>query len=147
MKEIRESVTVLVPHREDFESENARYVVLEHKKCKNKFTFPAGTCEKLDKYPVYTAMREMAEELDIEIKLHDLNDIAERYAYYDRIDGHRIYKETTFICRGYHGEVRNMEPDKHPSMKWVTLEEIFDNPECFTYNTWLVASELLHNKV
>lgn len=142
MSEIKRCVTVMIPHDETVNNDEMEFLVLEHVKCKHKFTFPAGTCEpREDEY--YTVQREMMEELSLHIKYHDIQRKFRRMAYYDRIDGHRAYLESTFIIRRGDQAITNMEPDKHPSFKWVTIEEIFNNPQEYTYNTWLTAAETL----
>lgn len=142
--EIKRCVTVMIPYDETVKSEDMKFLVLEHVKCKHKFTFPAGTCEPHeDEY--YTVQREMMEELSLYIKYYDIKRKFQRMAYYDRIDGHRAYLESTFIVRVGNQAIANMEPDKHPTFKWVTLKEIFENPEEYTYNTWLSAAETMRD--
>lgn len=139
---IKRCVTVMIAHDETVNVKDEKFLVLEHVKCKHKFTFPAGTCEPREN-EMYTVQREMMEELSLYIKYYDICRKFQRMAYYDRIDGHRAYLETTFIVRLGNQAITNMEPDKHPSFKWVTLEEIFNNPAEYTYNTWLCAAEIL----
>lgn len=143
--EIKRCVTVMIPYDETNRYSDAKFLVLEHVKCKHKFTFPAGTCEPREN-EYYTVQREMMEELSLHIKHHDIRRKFQRMAYYDRIDGHRAYLETTFIVRIGNQGISNMEPDKHPSLKWVSLEEIFNNPTDYTYNTWLCAAEILREE-
>lgn len=112
--EIKRCVTVMIPYDETTRYSDAKFLVLEHVKCKHKFT--------------------------LYIKYDNIRRKFQRMAYYDRIDGHRVYLETTFIVRIGNQGISNMEPDKHPSLKWVSLEEIFNNPTDYTYNTWLCAA-------
>lgn len=140
--EIKRCVTVMIPYDEPNNVKDDRFLVLEHVKCKHKFTFPAGTCEPREN-EVCTVQREMMEELSLHIKHDNICRKFQRMACYDRIDGHRAYLETTFIVKRGNQAISNMEPVKHPSFKWVTLEEIFNNPDEYTYNTWLCAAELL----
>lgn len=145
MNEIKRCVTVMIPHDETVNDSDMEFLVLEHVKCKHKFTFPAGTCEPHeDTY--YTVQREMMEELSLRIKYHDIQRRFQRMAYYDRIDGHKAYLETTFMIRRGNQAITNMEPEKHPSFKWVSLKEIFNNPSEYTYNTWLCAAEILRER-
>ena len=136
--DIKHCVTCII------KNENNEILVLEHMKCKNKFTFPAGTIEPGED-PEETVIREMKEELDIEIDSKNLILVGSNFAYYDRIDGHKIYKEFTYRVLNYSGDIKNMEPVKHPSMKWVKPKEIFMHPELYTYNTWLLTAKGLNN--
>lgn len=126
-------------------NEENKVLVLEHMKCKNKFTFPAGTMEQneIEKKHGYeiTVVREMEEELGINIDVNDISLVENVWSYYDRIDGHKVYKEYVCDISSYSGEIINKEPHKHPSMKWVTFEEVFNNPEIYTYQTWRVIAE------
>lgn len=144
MAKIKRCVTVLIPYDESVDSKEVKFLVLEHVKCKHKFTFPAGTCELYEKESD-TVIREMMEELALNIKYWDTMILNSRMAYYDRIDGHKPYLETAFMVRKGNQAITNMEPDKHPSFKWVTLREIFDNPQEYTYNTWLTVAEMLRD--
>lgn len=143
--EIKRCVTVMIPDKYSVHYEDMKFLVLEHVKCKHKFTFPAGTCEP-GEYEDTTVIREMMEELSINLKISDLYRQCQRMAYYDRIDGHRPYLETTFIADKGDQMITNMEPEKHPSFKWVELEEIFNNPQEYTYNTWLTVAELMRSE-
>ena len=131
-------VTCVIRDEED------RILVLEHVKCKNKFTLPAGTMEPEERdaengYEI-TVKREMMEELGISISEDDITLVETTWAYYDRIDGHRVYWEHVCDIADFCGEITNKEPHKHPSMRWVTPEEVFDHPELYTYQTWLAIT-------
>lgn len=126
-----------------------KILVLEHMKCKNKFTLPAGTMEPEERdvengYKI-TVKREMMEELGIDISEDDITLVETTWAYYDRIDGHRVYWEHVCDVAEFYGEITNKEPDKHPSMKWVTPEEVFEHPELYTYQTWLAITNYYNN--
>ena len=126
-----------------------RILVLEHMKCKNKFTLPAGTMEpderEMENGYIKTVIREMKEELDIDIDQDNVTLVETTWAYYDRIDGHKVYWEHVCDISEFSGEIKNMEPHKHPSMKWVTPEEVFDHPELYTYQTWLAITNYYNN--
>ena len=136
-------VTCVIRDEED------RILVLEHVKCKNKFTLPAGTMEPEERdvengYKI-TVKREMMEELGISISEDDITLVESTWAYYDRIDGHRVYWEHVCDIADFYGEITNKEPHKHPSMRWVTPEEVFDHPELYTYQTWLAITNYYNN--
>lgn len=136
-------VTCVIRDEED------RILVLEHVKCKNKFTLPAGTMEPQERdvengYKI-TVKREMMEELGISISEDDIALVETTWAYYDRIDGHRVYWEHVCDIADFYGEITNKEPHKHPSMRWVTPEEVFDHPELYTYQTWLAITNYYNN--
>ena len=136
-------VTCVIRDEED------RILVLEHVKCKNKFTLPAGTMEPEERdvengYKI-TVKREMMEELGISISEDDITLVETTWAYYDRIDGHRVYWEYVCDIADFYGEITNKEPHKHPSMRWVTPEEVFDHPELYTYQTWLAITNYYNN--
>lgn len=136
-------VTCVIRDEED------RILVLEHVKCKNKFTLPAGTMEPEERdaengYKI-TVKREMMEELGISISEDDITLIETTWAYYDRIDGHRVYWEHVCDIADFYGEITNKEPHKHPSMRWVTPEEVFEHPELYTYQTWLAITNYYNN--
>ena len=136
-------VTCVIRDEED------RILVLEHVKCKNKFTLPAGTMEPEERdvengYKI-TVKREMMEELGISISEDDITLVESTWAYYDRIDGHRVYWEHVCDIADFYGEIINKEPHKHPSMRWVTPEEVFDHPELYTYQTWLAITNYYNN--
>lgn len=118
MKEIRRSVSCVI-----FNSEG-RVLVLEHKKCLGKLQLPAGTVEENEVGRTsQTAVREMKEELGIDIDPRHLVLLKRGYAYYPRIDGHQIYLEDTYRVLAYSGEIENKEPHKHPNMYWMTLQD------------------------
>ena len=136
-------VTCVIRDEED------RILVLEHVKCKNKFTLPAGTMEPEERdvengYKI-TVKREMMEELGISISEDDITLVETTWAYYDRIDGHRVYWEHVCDIADFYGEITNKEPHNHPSMRWVTPEEVFDHPELYTYQTWLAITNYYNN--
>ena len=127
-------------------NEKGEILMLEHVKCKHKFTFPAGTMEPderemKDGY-VKTVVREMKEELDLDVNPEHVCCIETTWAYYDRIDGHKLYWEHVceIIADHYAREVKNMEPEKHPTMKWVSPRYVFLHPQEFTYQTWNVVT-------
>lgn len=149
MNEIKKCVTCILRNDE------GQILVLEHMKCKNKFTFPAGTLEPneedmgLAHGALTAAVREMKEELDLTLLPKHFTKVSNRFAYYDRIDGHRVYKETVleYNERINEADVKNMEPEKHPTMRWVSEAFIFTNPELFTYNTWLTIADFINKSI
>lgn len=141
MKEIRRSVSCVI-----FNSEG-KILVLEHKKCLGKLQLPAGTVEEAElKSTSQTAVREMKEELGIDIDVRHLILLKRGYAYYPRLDGHQIYLEDTYRVLAYSGVIENKEPHKHPNLHWMTPQELFESPEKCTYNTWLMAAKILQHR-
>ena len=140
-KEIRKCITCII-----MDEERRNILVLEHKKCKGKFSLPAGTVEPDEVNDTRkTAVREMEEELCIYINKGDLALWEENVpAYYDRIDGHRIYIEDVYYVEDWNGEIVNNEPLKHPNLIWIPLDIAYNNPELFTYQTWRVIGSLLN---
>lgn len=146
MMEIKRCVTCM------FINNEGKILLLQHKKCKEKLQLPAGTLEPneismgIQTGAKLAAVREMKEELDIHIKPRDLVKLSDRYVYYDRIDGHKIYKEVGFLVTTYEGEIKNMEPDKHKRIVWMDPEEIFEHPELYTYGTWSSVVSYMQGK-
>lgn len=143
-KEIKRCITCII-----LNDDGDEILVLEHKKCKGKFSLPAGTVEPDEMNNTKkTAVREMEEELCIYINENDLSLWEEKVpSYYDRIDGHKIYVEDVYVVADWYGEIVNNEPLKHPNLIWIPLEIAFNNPEIFTYQTWRVISSLYERKI
>lgn len=139
VKPIRKCVTCIITN-----DDRSSILVLEHKKCKGKFSLPAGTVEADEvENTRLTAIREMEEELCIYIDPDDLTIIEKNMpAYYDRIDGHRIYLEDVYYVEDFAGYITNNEPLKHPNLIWIPLDIAFNNPELFTYQTWRIICKL-----
>lgn len=137
-KEIKQCITCIIT-----DEKRESILVLEHKKCKNKLSLPAGTVEPYEVHNTkITAIREMEEELCIRIRENDLYLFDSGYSYYDRIDGHKIYKEDCYYVEDYSGEIVNNEPLKHPRLFFMPIEEAMNSPELFTYNSWRIISKL-----
>ncbi|MGL5713583.1 MAG: NUDIX hydrolase [Cetobacterium sp.] len=121
MEDIREvkrrSVSVLIPNKN-----GDKILVLKHNKCKGLYILPAGTIEEGETVE-QAAIREMKEELGIEI--YNLETyIEETLRAYDRIDGIHIYKETCIFAKQYSGTLENLEPHKHPELKWIDMSDL-----------------------
>lgn len=138
VKEIKKCITCII-----LNENRDSILVLEHKKCKNKLSLPAGTVEPDEIIDTrLTAVREMEEELCIYININDLSLFDSGLSYYDRIDGHKIYHEDCYYVEDFAGEIENNEPMKHPRLFFMPLTEAFNSPEKFTYQTWKIISKL-----
>lgn len=114
-----------------------KILCLEHLKCKSKFTHSVGHVETGEE-PYEAMVRELKEELGVNVKMYER--LFDTMAVYDRVDGIKIYNEHVFLVHDYTGEITNMEPEKHPTMKWFDIDYIVDNPNEFLPCTYIVAN-------
>lgn len=136
--EIKNCVTVILKNNK------GETLVVEHTKCKHLFSLPAGTVEESDfgttklEKALHTAVREMKEELNLDLDINKLKVVEHKYRYYNRIDGHKVYNEHTFLYSDLISidDIVNMEPDKQPRLAWVTRDEVMEHPELYTSSTW-----------
>lgn len=104
-------------------NKEGKILLLKHKKNKGKWILPAGKVEDGEYF--YQALdREMKEELDIEVTEYDV--CSERTIRCDRLEGIRYYHNLTFCIYEYNGDIKNMEIDKHPDMKFVSKDEALE---------------------
>ena len=114
-------------------------LVLRHNKCRGLCLFPSGKVE--DNEHLFDALkREMNEELGIEvINAIPLSSSEQNYEWYDRVDGIMHTHETVYWIRDYKNIPYNKEPNKHLEMKWVSKEDIINNPQDYTNITYRFA--------
>lgn len=94
-------------------------------------TLPGGKLDTLSADKYETLERELYEELGI--KIHDayFNYIKLNYIEYPAESGnYSVHEDCNFIVdiKDIEGEIVNKEPDKHKSIKWMSIEELL-NPE------------------
>ncbi len=80
------------------------------------WALPAGHVEK-DELPAKGAIREVEEEVGVEIKLGDLNFAHLMIREAHDITGERI--DIFFQTSNWSGDPRNMEPGKHREIAWI----------------------------
>lgn len=116
-----------------------KYLILKHNKCKGLYLFPSGKVEKTDLFKQDAMRREMFEEVGI--KVISFKKYASNIpAWYDRTDGIMHTSETIYLIEDYDGTPFNKEPNKHEEMVWIDPKEVFENPQKFTYVTYLMIS-------
>lgn len=121
---------------------NNSVLCVEHMKCKNKFSLPAGTIEENEKVED-AAVREMKEELNLDLSKYDLEFVTSRIARYDRVDGMQHYLETILNHNKTinKDDIKNMEPVKHPKLMWVNTKEFAEiNKDLFTESTYEILT-------
>lgn len=121
---------------------NNSILCVEHMKCKNKFSLPAGTIEENEKVED-AAVREMKEELNLDLSKYDLEFVTSRIARYDRVDGMQHYLETILNHNKTINKdnIKNMEPVKHPKLMWVNTKEFAEiNKDLFTESTYEILT-------
>lgn len=112
-------------------------LVLRHNKCKGLCLFPSGKIEK-DEREIDALKREMQEEIGIEV-ISAVCVSNNNYEWYDRIDGIMHTHEHIYIITDYKNIPYNKEPNKHLEMKWVSVEDIINNPKDYTSITYRIA--------
>ncbi|MGL5750972.1 MAG: NUDIX hydrolase [Paraclostridium sp.] len=125
-----------------FRDSDNSVLCVEHMKCKNKFSLPAGTIEQ-NEVSVEAGIREMKEELDLNISKYDLDFVTSRISKYDRVDGIHHYFETILNHNKTinKDDITNMEPDKHPKLIWVNTKEFAEiNKDLFTESTYEILT-------
>ncbi|MCL2860477.1 MAG: NUDIX domain-containing protein [Oscillospiraceae bacterium] len=117
-------------------NENDEILMLLRKKepAKGFWAIPGGNVELYEKLED-TIIREMKEELDVEVEvtkfLCNIQDINEEK------DLHWIMP--VYEARIVNGTLRNVEPDKHEDMRWFKLSEI---PTNISYMTDMVLKAI-----
>lgn len=114
-------------------------LILKHMKCKGLYLLPCGKLEEGESYEE-AIVREVKEEVNLNVKIEDLRFISRALRTYDRVEGELTFDEALYIVKYNEamGEPVNMEPEKHPEMKWVNYKEIIGNTD-YSYNTRTVA--------
>ena len=118
-----------------------KVLVLRHNKCKGLCLFPSGKIE--DGESSFEALfREMFEEIGIEV--HSATPLQKFRKFYDRVDGIMHTNEQVYIIQDFSGIPFNKEPNKHLEMKWVSIEDILNNPLDYTTLTYEMADFLIN---
>ena len=105
-------------------NEKGQILLEKHVKCKGLWVMPCGKLEENETYEA-AAVRELKEELGIEIDANDLITLFQRNSFYSRIDGDQIFDEKVLGLRyneKIHGKVENLEPEKHTNVGWVDVK-------------------------
>jgi 8-oxo-dGTP diphosphatase len=104
-------------------AENGRFLVQKRpldRSMAGLWEFPGGKVERGEK-PEAALIREITEELDVEIAEHDLEPLT--FASHD-LGGHHLLL-LLYICRHWTGEPRGVES---PELRWVTPAEMRELP-------------------
>lgn len=98
------------------QNEEGQLLMLDHKKT-NLWTIPLGKVE-FGETARQGLVREMKEEVNVEV--------VQCYIVSKDIFTFNQGPTTTLVynINYYTGEIHNNEPEKHPEMKWLTLDEI-----------------------
>lgn len=118
-----------------------------HKKL-DCYTLPGGKCDE-GEIALDAIFRELKEELGIDVlscqKLfyHDFIGIE----YPAHSGNMQDFRHTYFNIISYAGEVVNMEPEKHPELIWLTIEEIKNlDKKSWVLQEYLKYLENMENK-
>lgn len=103
-------------------NKQGKILIQDHIKL-NLWTVPVGKVEPGDTIE-NTLKKELREELGININTRSLEKIGQVKRDYSRGGILVPITSTVFIVHDYSGIVKNMEPHKHRSLKWVTLDEL-----------------------
>lgn len=123
-----------------FDEEN-KILTFEHKKNNWKRLVPSGKIEKLE-FPLQAAIRELREEIGIEIIWSKLRYIKKKYIYcekYNNQENGQIFFKYLYrykVSKEEKEKIKNMEPEKHRNFKWEDKRTICYNPHLYTYETW-----------
>jgi len=100
-------------------------LVQDHVKL-NKWTIPIGKVDPGDTYEG-TLRKEMLEELNIEIT--SALKIGHTKNTYSRINTTVTIESDVFLILSYGGKIKNNEPTKHKSLKWMSIKQILSLDE------------------
>lgn len=101
-----------------------KILIQDHKKY-DFFTIPVGKC-KDDETPIQGLKTEVFEECNIKIISQKL--LLKKRFEYDRNGLNVIVNSHLFEVLKYSGIVKNMEPEKHRKIMFLTVEEIMKLP-------------------
>lgn len=88
------------------------------------YVLPSGKANK-DETPYEALVREMREELGIEVTEATLNTHSSYQADYPKGSGNWvIFDEYNYIINSYEGIIENKEPDKHKELVWMNESDI-----------------------
>lgn len=90
-----------------------------------QYQIPSGHVE-VNEYPIETAMREVKEEVGIDIELKDLELIHTSYRI-NQIDSGGDYVDFFFKANSWSGKPTNTEPQKCDEIIWVPINKLPEN--------------------
>lgn len=107
-----------------------KILVEDHIKC-NAYTFPGGKVDSTDITLTDAIRRELREELGIDVQVGDVMHLFSKSiqgSEYPAGSGNYIsYLANVYLITNsiyYTKDIKNMEPNKHRSLKYVTLDEL-----------------------
>lgn len=89
------------------------------------YQMPSGRIEE-NEYPVEAAIREVKEEVGVDVALSDLEFVHASYRI-NKLDDTGDYMEFFFKASKWTGEPINAEPHKCDDLMWVSLDNLPEN--------------------
>lgn len=120
---------------------DGKCLVLKDKQCKGLYVFPGGDIE-LELKERYTGLCEqMFEKIGIDVT--SAIPITSSIQWYDTIDGIIHAHEMIYLVTGYKGIPYIKDLNKHLEMKWVSYDEVMENPKEYSRLVYEIVCKYL----